>query len=317
MNFSLFRNRLPERMLPDKLHCGDKIALIAPSSPVPEHILDIALDSIRYLNLKPEIYPSCLDLFPWKMAGNEINNAFLDNSIKGIFCIRGGYGAAKTVQNVDFDIIRYNPKFFCGSSDVTLLLNSIYRNTGLITYHSPMPSSGYGKLKPGLTLDALGNAVFRHDMLCISCNLLKWDYDDYLHRNPDCVSGHILGGNLTVMNTMLGTPLMPDLSGNIMFLEDVNEPVYNVDRMLMHLRYSGVLDNSKALILGHFNIENKTAEYNTDYYNDVKSAAFDIFETTDLKILCDFPAGHISPSAAFPVGGNGTVRDNGIVEISL
>ena len=144
---------------PVPLNPGDKVALLAPSSPVPADVLEKSIKSIEFLGLVPEVYESCR-LHHGYLAGNDItrasdiNRAFADSSIKGIFCLRGGYGAMRLLPRLDFDMIKRNPKVFVGYSDITAL-HTVFNNVcGFMTFHGPMPSTDY-TVHSSYTLDSL------------------------------------------------------------------------------------------------------------------------------------------------------------------
>jgi len=238
---------------PDKLHPGDKVALTAPSSPVTEKLLDSAIKSIRFLGLEPEVMPSCR-LRHGYMAGtdtqraSDLNQAFSDKNIKGIFCLRGGYGITRILPMLDFEMIRNNPKPLIGFSDVTALHNSLNQLCGFITYHGPMPNADYTKLDD-FSLTSLKNCLFSPDSRHALENPASRTFE-ILHEGKAC--GILTGGNLSMLTATLGSPYEIDTKDRILFIEEVGERPYRIDKMLTALSLAGKFRDCSGIIFGTF-----------------------------------------------------------------
>jgi len=251
---------------PPPLKPGDTIGVCAPSG-VFDHKLFIrgitALESMGFnIHIPYEIYAK-----KRYMAGDErvrarvINALFQNREVDGIICARGGFGALRTLDYIDYDLIKENPKIFVGFSDITALLVAISERSLIQVLHGPVVTTlANAHLK---TLEALYKELTSpYTFYDISIN----DLPSIMHYGSDIVlshgaekilrggraSGRLTGGNLATLCHLIGTRFQPDLNGTILFLEDVGEPPYKIDRMLTHMRLAGVLDGVKGVILGSF-----------------------------------------------------------------
>ena len=287
---------------PRPLKQGDSVALLAPSSPVTEEKMTLALQSIRFLGLDPIPFPSCY-MKNGYLSGTDaarakdINDAFLDPSIHGIFCLRGGYGATRILPLLDYEGISCNPKFFAGYSDITALHTVFNKLCGLITYHAPMPSRGYHTLDY-FSLESLSDAVFHGSSPGKVRNPPGEEIETIY---PGITLGRIIGGNLSVMAATLGSPYEVDTRGKILFIEDVDELSYRIDRNLTALKLAGKLDESAGIILGTFA---DMPEENVE--PDRTLSLSQIFDQTihPLRIptINNFRSGHIYPQITIPMG---------------
>ena len=236
---------------PKPLFPGASVALVAPSSAVPEEKLQPALDLVRELGMEPVLYPSCYYVnrdgyFAASDAQRaaDINNAFADGSIDGVWCIRGGYGAHRLVPLLDLDSIRSNPKWFGGYSDITALHTAFNQLCGLVTFHCTMPSTEphpdeytMGYLKKAL-LGGLSGALANPENQPVQTLV------------PGSAEGILCGGNLSLLAASIGTPWELDCKGKILFLEDIGEKTYRIDGMLTQLRNAGKFRDCAGIVLG-------------------------------------------------------------------
>jgi muramoyltetrapeptide carboxypeptidase len=286
-----------QRIIPEPLQKGDCAALIAPASPPSREALLNAVKSLKYLGLEPVIMPSCtaepvrtyLASTDVKRAA-DLTDALADPNIKGIFCIRGGYGSMRMLQFIDFNDFLMHPKIILGSSDITCLLNAVHRHTGLVTFHAPMPSADYTACDE-TTLQSLNSALFD------TVKYINTFSKIYL---PGIQSGHrITGGNLSILCSMTGTPYEPDFSDSIVLLEDINEPLYKIDRMLTSLVSSGRLSKAYGVVFGSFTdccrSSDDTALLHEIQHETAKRAGLQ-------AVICDYPSGHSFPSLTIPIG---------------
>jgi muramoyltetrapeptide carboxypeptidase len=240
-----------------RLRPGDTVGLIEPASASSE-AFDITLveEAVVAMGLKPKRGKHVLDQFGY-LAGQDKDRAadltamFADPEVRAIFAVRGGWGSARLLPFVDWDVVRANPKFVLGYSDITALHMAIAAKGGAITLHGPNASSAWGKA----SLDS-----FRQ---------VAWDAAMPFYKNPSAsddrlvqrrwrtqvlaggkAKGHLLGGNLTVLTALAGTPYMPSFHGAILFLEDVDEAEYRIDRMLTQLGQAGVLAKLAGVVFG-------------------------------------------------------------------
>ena len=288
--------------VPKPLKQGDRVALIAPSSPASEEKFLVSLQSLEFLGFNPIPFPCCL-IRNGYLAGDDdarakdVNDAFADPLIDGIFCMRGGYGATRILPLLDYETIRCNPKFFAGYSDITALHIILNQRCNLVTYHAPMPSTGY-HLLDHFSLDSLKNSIFN---CCKGNRVFNPPDEKIVTLNPGIASGPITGGNLSVMAAALGSPYEVDTKGKILFIEDVGDPLYRIDRNLTALRLAGKLNDATAIILGVF------SDITSD--DSIESSGMSLQRVIDQIItplkkptINNFRSGHIYPQITIPMG---------------
>jgi len=249
----------PATIKPKRFAAGDTVMLVAPANATFESVdLQIARESLEALGLKTRVGAHLLDRHGYlagddKARADDITAAFADSSIAAVVAIRGGWGSARVLPHLDFDVIRRHPKVILGFSDLTALLLSIYAKTGLITFHGPL---GLGQWD-AYSLDYYKRVLFNGEQVTYSNKkdlsprnaLVQVDYRTQT-ITPGTARGPLLGGNLTVLTTILGSPYLPDWDGCVFFCEDTHEDLYRIDRMLTQLKLAGVLSKIKAFIFG-------------------------------------------------------------------
>lgn len=245
---------------PKRLSAGDTIALVSPASATFNSLdLQIARESLEALGFKVRPGEHMMERHGYlagadKARADDINRAFADRSIAGVHAIRGGWGSARLLPYLDFDTIRRNPKVLIGYSDITALLLSIHAKTGLVTFHGPI---GLGRWD-AWSLDyyrrvlMAGEAVTYANKQGVSGDrnsLVQVEFRTLTH-SPGKARGRLLGGNLTVLTAILGSPYLPEWDNAILFCEDVGEDLYRVDRMFTQLKLAGVLSKIKGFVFG-------------------------------------------------------------------
>jgi muramoyltetrapeptide carboxypeptidase len=245
---------------PKRLTAGDTIALVSPASATFNSLdLQIARESLEALGFKVRQGEHMMERHGYlagadKDRAEDINKAFADRSIDGIHAIRGGWGSARLLPYLDFDAIKRHPKVLIGYSDITALLMAIHAKTGLITFHGPI---GLGRWD-AWSLDyyrrvlMAGEAVTYANKQGVSGDrnsLVQVEFRTLMH-SPGKARGRLLGGNLSVLTGILGSPYLPDWDDTILFCEDVGEDLYRVDRMFTQLQLAGVLSKIKGFIFG-------------------------------------------------------------------
>ena len=235
----------PKRLRPTRLQAGDKVALVAPASAVSEAEIGRARHWVTSMGLVPQFGANAEAQYGY-LAGTDaqraadLNAAFGDETIRAIFAIRGGYGAARILPLLDWQAIRANPKLFIGYSDNTALHLAIAREAGFATLHAPNAASPWNE---AASWESLWRLAFTGEM-----PVFDLAADRVLRSGRG--EGRLLGGNLTILSTLMGTDRLPELEGAVLFLEDVNEEPYRIDRMLQQLRLAGVLDHAAGVIFG-------------------------------------------------------------------
>jgi muramoyltetrapeptide carboxypeptidase len=243
---------------PERLNPGDTIGLIQPASSIFEsETVQIAVEIIEALGLKAKVAPHVNDRYGY-LAGSDkdraadVNAMFADRSVKGIVAVRGGWGCARLLPFLDFDLIGRNPKILVGYSDLTALLLPVFARTGLVTFHAPMGVSTWNAFK----VDCLKRVLF--DAEAVTFENVKEVKDTLVQVEnriqtitPGVARGRLLGGNLSVLAAIVGSGYLPDWSGAILFVEEVDEAIYRVDRMLTQLKLAGILGRLRGVIVGN------------------------------------------------------------------
>lgn len=291
---------------PPRLVPGMTVAAVAPASNAAEdEDLQAALDLIRSLGFEALPAPHLFERRQY-LAGTDdqraadLNACFADPDVDAIFCVRGGYGSARLLPQLNYDAIAAHPKVLLGYSDITALLNAIHLRTGLVTFHGPMPGRNFSPytyeqyrtvLVDGAAqgvaapppFDARPGAVERRNRLT--------------RIVPGQAEGPLIGGNLTLLVHLLGTPFEPIFDGAILFLEDVDEPPYSIDRMLTHLWLSGRLERLAGIAFGKFT----EADHDGNTFS-VEQVLRERCEPLGLPTLRGLMIGHVEDQSVIPVG---------------
>jgi len=227
--------------------------------------------------------------------GHEFNRLIQDVEINGLIAARGGYGCLRMLDKIDIDAVVNNPKLVVGLSDVTILQNYLHEQTGLVSLHGPVVTS-----LPGADPETLQALYF-----CLTNMVprsIRPQNVEILRHGPD-MSAPLVGGNLASLVTLLGTPYDFPWDKKIVFLEDINEPVYKVDRMLTQLNLAGKLDNIAGLILGDFSqVVNPDDLEKRRYQELIWKRTLELCPARSVPIWGNFPSGHCSSNLPFPLG---------------
>ncbi|MBP6797965.1 MAG: LD-carboxypeptidase [Luteimonas sp.] len=247
----------PARLLPAPLRKGDTVALVSPSAATDEALgLQLAREAMEALGFRVktgEHYASRRGHLAGSDAGRagDLNAMFADAEVRGIVCVRGGSGAARVLPLIDYDAVRRDPKVLLGYSDITALHNALLAQAGLVTFHGPIGSGSWNRFN----VDQF-RRVFLDRELVTYRNAIDAG-DELVPRKNRTVTiaggkarGELVGGNLTVLTALAGSPYLPDFSGKILFLEDVSEAPYRVDRMFSTLKLMGALDRIAGFVFG-------------------------------------------------------------------
>lgn len=237
---------------PKPLKKGDKIALIGTSSPVAEDRIKPAIEAMEDLGLEVVLCESVTSKHGYlsgkdEIRAKDINNMFKNKDINGIFVIRGGYGSARLLDMLDYKMIKNNPKVFVGYSDVTAIHNVLNEKCNLITFHGPMPSTEFYKGVDSYTMDCFKKNVFKCDSSRLLINPSDQEIKTLVEGKAE---GRLIGGNLTLVCSSMGTPYEIDTKGKILFLEDIDEYPFRIDRMLVQLKQCGKFKDASGIILG-------------------------------------------------------------------
>jgi muramoyltetrapeptide carboxypeptidase len=242
---------------PPRLKAGDTVGLVMPSfaqwDPVP---VDILLDTLRALGLKAKAGKHVFDRRGYFAGRDEdraadLNAMFADPEVSAVHCVRGGWGAARLLPLLDWPTIAKHPKILVGYSDITALLLAFYAKTGLVTFHGPVGASTWN----AFNLDWMKRVMWNGEA-AVFANVKEPDDTLVPVRNrtrvitPGKARGRLLGGNLTVFTTIIGSGYLPDFQDCILFLEDVEEAPYSLDRMFTQLKLAGILGQARGVVWG-------------------------------------------------------------------
>lgn len=271
------------------------MGLAAPAGPIKEEVLRQGLELLRACGVKKvKVAPDICSRENY-LAGSdcrrleELHHLWQDEEVKAILAVRGGYGCARILPRLDFELISRKPKILIGFSDLTILLNVIHQRTGLVTFHGPMLSTLVRDGRP--QMKAMLNELTVHgeeNLVIKGLEILR----------PGDAEGRLIGGNLACLAQLLATPYEPAWEGAILLLEDINEPAYRVDRLLTQMSLAGRLDKVAGIILGEF------LESDTRPISDLELVWQRTLELTreTIPVWANFPAGHGPRNITLPIG---------------
>lgn len=287
---------------PKALQKGDSIGVISPAGPITkESISDFEFGLVKLKKLGFRVVLGRHTYFNYGyLAGKDTQRAydlidmFRNKDIKAIICSRGGYGTERLVDFLDLEVIKNNPKIFVGYSNISILLNLFFSHANLITFHGPMIKE-FGPecldFNINCLFDTISQVREKYDIVPVSFNKST-------STSQQKASGKLVGGNLSTIIGLLGTRYEIDTKGNILFLEDIDEPAYSVDRMLTHLKNSGKLNECSGFIVGDFT--------NCDDSNE--KGVYEVIRETlnrlGKPVLYNVRSGHGRYNTTLPIGAN-------------
>lgn len=286
---------------PKALKLGDMVGIISPSSPTSHENVKAAKDKLVEMGFKVKVGKSPNERYGYlsgtdSIRANDINEMFKDEEIKAIICIRGGYGTPRILDLLDYDAINANPKIFVGYSDITALHIAFTQKSNLVTYHGPMASSDMIKDFSKFSKDNLFKAIMNPEPLGKLSNPIG---EEIVTINGGISEGTIIGGNLSLIVATIGTPYEIDVKGKLLFIEEIGEEPYKIDRMLNQLRLSGKLEDASGIILGDFNnCESGKHEENLT----LSQVIDDHIRPLKKPTIYNLQAGHCDPMVTLPFG---------------
>jgi muramoyltetrapeptide carboxypeptidase len=278
---------------------GARVALVAPAGPIKFPAdLDRATKNAELLEWEPVLGENVRERDGY-FAGSDderlgdLNAALRDDTVDAVWCLRGGYGAMRLLDGLDYDAVRRRPRAIIGYSDITALHCAIGRRCNLSSIHGPTARSKLTKF----SAKSLRAAVHRHDDPCGVA-----EAGETLVRGR--ARGRLVGGNLALLAALHGTPYEPDYTGAILVLEDVNEASYRIERMLLQLRLSGALQRCAGLVFGSFTNTGETNDKSLGGSRTVSEVLEEAAVAAGVPAFCGAPVGHIDDQWSIPMGAD-------------
>lgn len=306
---------------PPALGPGSRVALVAPAGPLLEHD-DLARgeELCRALGFEPQLGPNAYRHYGY-LAGrdderlSDLNAAIADPQVDAVWCLRGGYGVTRILDRVEFAPLRKRPKAIMGFSDITALTNAAQVEAGIVTFHSPMaraPLTPFSRWHFDRVVTTV-NPAGRLGRVAPPADVLVPTDGRIVGLVPGVAVGPLVGGNLTLLQCLVGTRYFPDLEGALLFIEDVGEDLYAVDRMLAHLRTIGALQKVAGIIVGQFTKLVRGGDDGALGFDEVLAT---YFAPLKVPVAYGFPIGHVDDQWTLPLGVNARL-DAGAGEVEL
>ena len=292
-----------------RLSKGDTVGLIAPAGYITESNLQEAIENIESLGFKPYYTDRILDRYGY-LAGKDdtraedLNHMFTNDNVDGVFCVRGGYGVARMLRKINYDAIKANPKVLVGYSDITALHYAIYSQTGLVTFHGPVATSTFNEYTVNNLVKTIMNPEERTVFTPADDSDRGSDFDIYAIREGKA-KGELIGGNLSLVVTFLGTPYDVDYKNKILYLEEIDENPYRVDRMLTHLYQAGKLEEVAGVALGIFRkCDAKVGSAKGEQTLSLKEVLYNKLYDLGIPVIYGLSFGHVENKYTIPFGIN-------------
>lgn len=293
---------------PPHLEPGDTIGVVAPASPPGDPtVIDRSVAAIEQMGFRARLAPNVRQRLGY-LAGDDRRRAadlmrmFADRKVKAIVCLRGGYGAGRLLEMLDYSLVRANPKILVGYSDITALHCALLTRARLVSFHGPMLNGDFARpdmpefarrsflrtvttaAPPGSLRQGAGRAAVKA-------------------LRGGCAEGPLVGGNLSLLCALIGTPFQPDFRQRILFLEDVDEPPYRFDRMLTHLLLAGVLPQVAGVAVGrNVHCTDPKARRFREYRQNLEDVLRDRLGPLGVPVVVGLPFGHVRRNATLPLG---------------
>ena len=291
-------------LLPKALKKGDAIGIIAPASPPNMKRLGKAIPFFTNLGLRVKLGRNIAEVSGYLAGTDEerladFHEMVADEEVKAIIFARGGYGTPRLVSSLDYDLIARHPKIIWGYSDITYLHVAIQQTTGLVTFHGPMPASD-------LASPSIDERTFASFLQLWEPTSLQYSESisplEVLTKGE--ASGELVGGNLTLLTSTLGTPYEIDTAGKILFIEDLNEAPYRIDSMLNQLKLSGKLTEAAGVVVGSFT----QIKANSKPSYSLEEIFHHYLSGLSIPVMSGFEIGHCSPNIGIPLGVPATMN---------
>ena len=301
---SLQKGKHPHRILPQRLKKSSLIGLVTPGSPITRKLLNDTIKKLESLGFRVYFKSSVLDEYGFfagkdEERANELIHMFSNKEVDALFCVRGGYGAIRILDYLDYEVIRQNPKALIGYSDITALHTAIYNKTGLVSFHSLMGESDFNEFAVNSFVDILVNPGdnYQYPYLRERETEANPEFDRYT-INPGQAEGILAGGNISVIDSLTGTVYEPDFEDKVVYLEEIEEKTYKVDKMIFHLLSATNLKKAAGIALGVF----KDCNVNEEPTISLKQDLDDLLKPLAIPVSYGLSFGHINRKITIPFG---------------
>lgn len=285
-------------IIPPYLQPGDTIGMICPSGCMPVEKMHRCIETLQQWDFKVKhgktlgtqcSYFSGTD----KERLDDLQSMLNDEAVKAIFCARGGYGLSRIIDDINFEKFVQHPKWIIGYSDITLLLSHVYSNYNIVSLHAPM-AAAFNEME--------GNEIYIQSIYdSITGKLQAYEIPAHHLNRTGAGKGELVGGNLALLAHIVGTRSDFSTKNKILFIEDVGEYLYNIDRMLLQLKRAGKLDELSGFIVGKFaDMKDTTIPFGQELYELI----LDKVKEYNYPVCFDFPVGHVNENYALKIGGD-------------
>ena len=285
-------------ILPKRLQKGDTIGVCAPAGGIKNKSeLQDFQNVLAKLGFKTKFSENCTNKFGYfsgtdKERATDFMDLIHDHEVDAVFFLRGGWGCARILTHLNFDSIKANPKVIMGFSDITTLLNAITVKTGLVTFHGPGGNSTWNDY----SINSIKELIISAELVTYKNKASDSPITTY---SPGSATGELYGGNLSVLCSLIGSDYLPNWEGKILFIEDVMEEPYSIDRMLTQLKISGILDQVNGVVLGSFR---KCIAEEPERSFTLEEVFKQHFTNLNIPVFSGLQFGHTRNKMTFPVG---------------
>ncbi len=301
------------------LKAGDCIGIVAPGSGIEDMDISAAVRKLQSWGYRVKLAPNLYAQSGYlagsaKERADDLNMMFADEEVKAILCLRGGYGSALILDLLDYDLIKAHPKMLIGYSDITALHAALQRRADLVSIHAPMVidinDDSYNYTDAQLQHGLASTSVSDNGVFSVPNN----HYIEILHEG--IAEGKLIGGNLSVIASLCGTPYALDGTDSILFIEEVREDSYVIDRYMQQLYQSGLLKNIKGMVIGNLRRCEPTTHQPYDY--SVREVFQYYADLTGIPVIYNFPVGHGSINGFLPLNVQAMIKaQNGVPQLII
>ncbi len=295
-----------ERIKPPRLKPGDTLGLVAPGSYIDGQQLNDSIKNLNGLGFNVVYNNSILSRNGYfsgsdKQRASDLNQMFYRDDVKGIVCARGGYGCTRILPLLNYNVIRTHPKVIIGYSDVTSLLYGIYKETGLICFHGAVGTSTYNDF----TIDYFRKTLIDPEDKLVLRNPSPESNDEEFRPftiRDGIAKGELIGGNLSVVVSLIGTPYDVDSNNKIIFLEEMSEDPYRIDRMLTQMRMAGKFEGAAGIVLGVFKDCRPSEKSSFDTSFTLQEVLKNRLADLNIPVVYGMSFGHVKNKFVLPAG---------------